>query len=111
MQLPQGTIAGISILSLHQSKEIWGDPEEFRPERFLDAKNTIINANKILPFGLGKRVCIGESLARASLFSYFSSLMQRYTFKPSPKYKQPSTEPVYGFTLSPEKYFVVVEHR
>jgi len=31
----------------------WKDPENFRPERFLDKDNTIINSEKMIAFGLG----------------------------------------------------------
>jgi cytochrome P450 len=104
-------VAGVNLTSIHKSKAIWSDPETFRPERFLDSNNNVINAHKILPFGLGKRVCLGEALARASLFSYFTSLMQRYTFTASPKHPQPNKEPVYGFTLSAQEYYVTLKHR
>jgi cytochrome P450 len=35
-------------------KDVWGDPEIFRPERFLDENMNIINSEKILAFGAGK---------------------------------------------------------
>jgi len=38
----------------HFSKEVWGDPVAFRPERFLGPKNEIINDELITPFGYGK---------------------------------------------------------
>jgi len=34
--------------------KVWGDPENFRPERFLDADNKIINSAKVIAFGLGE---------------------------------------------------------
>ena len=44
----------VSLYSSNYSEQLWGDPFEFRPERFLDEKMNIIHANKIMPFGLGK---------------------------------------------------------
>jgi len=35
--------------------KVWGDPENFRPERFLDEDNNVIRRNDIIPFGLGRR--------------------------------------------------------
>lgn len=40
---------------MHMNPKIWEEPNEFRPERFLDSENNIINANKIMPFGFGKK--------------------------------------------------------
>jgi len=33
--------------------KFWKDPENFRPERFLDAENKIINSQRVIAFGLG----------------------------------------------------------
>lgn len=32
----------------------WGDPEVFRPERFLNSDGKVINDKWLMPFGLGK---------------------------------------------------------
>jgi len=33
--------------------ESWNDPEDFRPERFLDNNGNIITPEKYFPFGIG----------------------------------------------------------
>lgn len=46
----------VSLYSANYSEETWGDPFEFRPERFLDEKTNTIDqvvAAKIMPFGFG----------------------------------------------------------
>ena len=50
----QGSMFVINIYGIHRSKDLWDDPEVFRPERFLDSDNRIVNAEKIIPFGHGK---------------------------------------------------------
>jgi len=37
------------------NEEVWKNPFEFKPDRFLDDNNNLINADKILPFGIGKK--------------------------------------------------------
>lgn len=97
----------INLFGINHSKT-WGDPENFRPSRFL-AGRRLINAHKILPFGLGKRICLGESLAKASLFNYFTAIMQQYKIVPADASKLPSSKHVNGFTLSTQEYFVRLE--
>jgi len=46
--------------AIHNDPRIWGDPETFRPERFLDGKPSL---TEYIPFGGGKRRCIGAMFA------------------------------------------------
>jgi len=34
--------------------QFWKDPENFRPERFLDEDHKIFRSENVIPFGLGK---------------------------------------------------------
>lgn len=49
----QGTPLWVNVYSLHMNKELWGDPEVFRPERFLDEKSTNYE-DWLFPYGGGK---------------------------------------------------------
>jgi len=44
--------------------EVWGDPESFRPERFLDANEQVILKDQLIAFSIGK--FIQRRLARKS---------------------------------------------
>jgi cytochrome P450 len=59
---------------------------------------------------LGRRVCLGESLARATLFTYFATLLQSYRFEKDGH--DTSNKPVeLGFTLTPAPYNPKVSKR
>lgn len=60
--VPANTAVGISIVALHHREDIYPDPDEFRPERFLEAKP---GTYTWIPFGGGIRRCLGASLAVA----------------------------------------------
>ncbi|CAG2183102.1 unnamed protein product, partial [Oppiella nova] len=48
----------------------WQKGSEFRPERFLDSEGQFMTTRPkaYIPFGVGRRVCLGEKLAIADLF-------------------------------------------
>jgi cytochrome P450 len=50
--------------------EIYLDPEEFKPERFLNEDGSIRDDPTLsLAFGVGKRICPGHHLAEAIIFT------------------------------------------
>ena len=58
-----------------------------------------------LRFGIGKRICMGESLAKNELFLFFVRLLQRLTFEETDK--KPSVDNVFhGITRIPKPFSV-----
>ncbi|XP_076286675.1 putative cytochrome P450 303a1 [Lasioglossum baleicum] len=92
--------------------ESWGDPEVFRPERFLDEQGNIITPNTYFPFSIGRHRCMGEHLARCNLFTIITALLQEFTFSPVPGEKKPTTKDfVDGVTVGPKPYRALVSLR
>ena len=46
--------------------DYWGDGTTFRPERFLDCEGRVRRDDHLIPFSIGKRQCLGETLAKVS---------------------------------------------
>jgi cytochrome P450 len=42
------------MYSVHMDKGYWGDPENFRPERFLTSDGAVKKEPRLIPFGYGK---------------------------------------------------------
>lgn len=59
-ELPAGTTIGSSILLVHERADLYPQPHEFRPERFLDGR---ADTYAWIPFGGGIRRCIGAAFA------------------------------------------------
>ncbi|CAH0383071.1 unnamed protein product [Bemisia tabaci] len=108
--IPKGTTVLMSVHSILNDKKRWGDPEVFRPERFLDSDGNIVNSERLYFYGRGKRRCIGEALARNFIFQFFTSLLYHFEFSATPGKTLPTT-PIPGITLSPQPYFVDVRPR
>jgi hypothetical protein len=79
--IPKGTFVGLNLLKVHEDKREWQEPEKFKPERFLDEDGKFVGWNKLrgfMPFGIGRRECPGQSLAKVMMFSFASILLHRY---------------------------------
>ncbi|XP_055976830.1 steroid 17-alpha-hydroxylase/17,20 lyase [Sorex fumeus] len=70
----------INLWALHHDEKEWAQPDQFRPERFLDQTRThLINPSmSYLPFGAGPRSCLGELLARQEIFLTVAWMLQRF---------------------------------
>ncbi|GAA6222353.1 cytochrome P450 2J2-like [Lates japonicus] len=101
--IPKGTAITTILASALFDKNEWATPDTFNPEHFLDSEGQFCRREAFLPFSAGKRVCLGEHLARMELFLFFTSFLQRFTFSPVPG-EMPSLEGVLGFTYSPEEF-------
>uniref|UniRef100_A0A8I3MLR0 Cytochrome P450 n=2 Tax=Canis lupus TaxID=9612 RepID=A0A8I3MLR0_CANLF len=83
--LPQGTEVFPLLGSVLHDPEIFDEPEEFNPDRFLDADGRFQKQEAFLPFSLGKRICLGEGLAHAELFLLLTTILQAFSLEsPSP---------------------------
>lgn len=73
----RGTMVLVNAWAIHQDPKLWDAPEEFRPERFLDAAGTVTAVTTpMLPFGLGRRRCPGEGLALRLISLTLAALVQ-----------------------------------
>jgi cytochrome P450 len=52
----------------------------------------------------GRRLCLGEALARMELFLYLSNLVQHFRFLPQEPGKPPSLQGILGITNCPAPY-------
>lgn len=93
--IPKDTMILANIRGVHMDPLIWGDPESFRPERFLNSgENSISSHSAFLPFSCGKRACLGETLARDELFLISTSIVQAFEIIPDPNAAVPTLIPV-----------------
>ncbi|XP_072540918.1 1,25-dihydroxyvitamin D(3) 24-hydroxylase, mitochondrial [Salminus brasiliensis] len=64
--LPKGKVLMINIQAMSTNEEYFENGKQFRPERWIEDKNSI-NPFAYVPFGLGKRMCIGRRLAELQM--------------------------------------------
>ncbi|CAL1375635.1 unnamed protein product [Linum trigynum] len=84
--IPKGTIVYLNAYALHTDPQLWEDPLEFKPDRFLgvedDTKFDFQGNNfQFLSFGSGRRVCPGQPLAVNTLKYVLATLLHSFDWK------------------------------
>jgi methyl farnesoate epoxidase/farnesoate epoxidase len=62
-------------------------------------------------FGVGKRRCVGEILARAETYLFFASLVLSFRFRPEKAHARLDFAPINGLIQYPKPFSVIVESR
>ncbi|MFN8162912.1 MAG: cytochrome P450 [Solirubrobacterales bacterium] len=95
-QLPAGSFVLPAIGALHLREDVFPEPEEFRPERFLDTK---AENYAWIPFGGGVRRCIGAAFAEYEMRIVLREFVERAQLSaPDPR---PERVRIRHITLAP----------
>jgi cytochrome P450 family 110 len=70
--LEPGTVIYGSIYLIHRCPDLYPNPDEFKPERFLEKQ---FSSSEFLPFGGGVRRCIGLAFAQFEMKLVLATLM------------------------------------
>ncbi|CAJ1060175.1 Cytochrome P450 2J2 [Xyrichtys novacula] len=108
--IPKGTTLMPILTSVLFDKNEWETPDRFNPGHFLNSEGKFVSREAFLPFSAGKRVCLGESLAKMELFLFFVGLLQKFSFS-VPDGVELSTEGIIGATRVPHPFKVYAEMR
>lgn len=114
--IPKDTMMMTNLWAIHHDPKEWEDPDVFKPERFLDVEGnfSVSGPNgyrSYLPFSAGRRVCLGESLAKIELFLVTSRLLHQFKFEPAPETQLPELSGIVGVVLVPESYKICIKNR
>jgi cytochrome P450 len=77
-RLPAGTLLMFSQWVIHRLPDIWGDPDTYRPERWLSDETSALPQWAYFPFGAGSRMCLGQRLAEMQIRLVLARMLQRY---------------------------------
>ena len=113
-KIPKDTMVLLNIWAIHHDEREWENPMEFDPNRFLDSEGNFTGTTKLshIPFGLGRRICPGESLAKTELFLLSATMMQKFKFETPPGCSPPDLKNgIYGLTYTPRQFTVIAKQR
>jgi cytochrome P450 family 135 len=102
-ELPAGQFVLPAIAALHYREDLFPEPEEFRPERFLDGK---ADNYAWIPFGGGIRRCIGAAFAEYEMRTILRQFVERAELRAVKL--EPERVKVRNITLAPAKGTMVV---
>lgn len=77
--VPKGTTAMVNMWAITHDEKVWDEPEEFKPERFMNEDVSIMGSDlRLAPFGAGRRVCPGKAMGLASVHLWLAQLLQSF---------------------------------
>jgi cytochrome P450 len=84
MAVKKGTMILVSPFAIHRNPRHWDRPDDFDPTRFSPENTAGREKGAYLPFGLGRRACIGANMAMLELTTVVSTLVRtlRFDFAP-----------------------------
>ena len=117
--IPAGTQVWVFLYHILRDPSYWTDADTFNPDRFLEPSNPADPKSKpqvrqdprSVPFGMGKRMCLGRTLAMSELFLFGCALFQNFRFELTESEKGKRMDHIPGFVLGCPKYNVVIHER
>ncbi len=102
--IPKNTMVLCHLENTMLDPKVFPDPERFDPTRFIDNDGSFKPHPRVVPFGLGRRRCLGESLARMELYLFFTGILTRFNLEKSFPGDNITTDAIYGAVKSPKPY-------
>ncbi|XP_077248200.1 cytochrome P450 89A2-like [Tasmannia lanceolata] len=82
--IPKKATVNFTVAEMGWDGEVWKDPMEFKPERFLEGEEVDITGSreiKMMPFGAGRRICPGMGLAMLHLEYFVANMVREFEWK------------------------------
>ncbi|MCW8098157.1 cytochrome P450 [Streptomyces tauricus] len=96
--VPAGTELAYCQHALHRDPELFADPLDFNPDRWLDDTQARLPAGAFLPFGAGRHKCIGDRFALTELITAIAVITREVRFTLAPGQ---TVQPVARATVRP----------
>ncbi|KAF8664567.1 hypothetical protein HU200_054749 [Digitaria exilis] len=88
--IPKGATVNFMVAEMGRDATEWERPMEFVPERFLEGGDgagvdmTGTRGIRMMPFGVGRRICAGLSIAMLHLEYFVANMVREFEWKEAP---------------------------
>ncbi|GAB2214194.1 hypothetical protein Droror1_Dr00018534 [Drosera rotundifolia] len=81
--VPKNATVNVMVAPIGRDPEVWENPMEFMPERFLGEAFDITGSKevKMIPFGVGRRICPAYGLAMLHMEYFVANLVWKFEWK------------------------------
>uniref|UniRef100_A0A914HV64 Cytochrome P450 n=1 Tax=Globodera rostochiensis TaxID=31243 RepID=A0A914HV64_GLORO len=110
-KLKKGTAVVNQIATVLFNEKIFPGHESFIPDRFLDENGKLKKVDELIPFGIGKRSCPGETLGRMELVLFTANFFYKFHIYPSDPLNPPKFEKRQTFAVKLPEYSCAVTIR
>jgi cytochrome P450 len=107
-RIPRGATVIVPVHAIHHDARYWPEPDVYDPGRFLSENARGRHRSAYLPFGGGRRVCIGTSFALMESTLIAAMMSQRFVYDLVPGHP---VEPEATLTLRPRRGIRMVARR
>lgn len=105
--LPAGLAVAVCVSLIHERPDLYPEPHQFRPERFLERKYSPF---EFMPFGGGNRRCIGAAFATYEAKIILADILRRYEIGVTRPWAPPVVERR-SLTMGPKGGVEVIVHK
>jgi len=106
--VPAGSGVMVLVTMIHRDPEVWTNPEGYDPRRFMPENVKNRPRHAYLPFGAGRRMCVGSTFAIVEATLLAAMISRRMTFDIP---RGVTVEPEAAITLRPKNGLPMTVHR
>ena len=109
--IPKNTVVFANVWRFLRDEEYWDQPDQFVPDRFLTPTAggggvKVKIPEHFVPFGFGRRVCLGESLAKQEVVLIIVKMVQKMEMRFPPGELPGMEDDVMGLTRNTKPFRV-----
>lgn len=110
--IPKGTQVLTNLYGMNMNPKLWTNPDKFEPARFI-VNEKAQKPDYFIPFSVGRRMCLGDLLAKMEVFLFLVGLLQQYDLcvADEDRNNPPQVKGTIGISHTPVPFRVALKSR